>query len=279
MRVLTLLAFAALAACSKVPQEAHATAAPVIAFDGAQAAATTALVAHGDRVAQVLGCKGCHTATLTGQNFFDDSPQYGVLYAPNLTQLVPHWTDAQIQMVLRRGIEPTRKDLWGMPSSVFQNLSAADMEALIAYLRSLPPSGTPSPPPKLSALAKKEFIDSGEVKPQADEVLDARKKPSADLGTRYALGRYIASVTCAECHGSDLTGVNDVEPGLNSPNLIVVGGYSRSDFERLMTTGVPVGGRKLRLMDEVAKHRFTRFTPHERDALYAYLKARADLPQ
>jgi cytochrome c553 len=279
MRGWSIALLLAAAACSKVPEKPSAAKAPEISFDGAQVTNASAMVAHGDRLTKVLGCTGCHRPTLTGQNIFDEEPQYGVMYAPNLTQFVPHHSDAQVEAILRRGIEPTRKDLWGMPSSVFQNLSPSDMASLIAYLRSLPPTGDPSPPPRLSALAKKQFIDTGQVKPEAQFVAEARLKPSVDLGARYALGRYITSVTCAECHGSDLTGTKDVEPGLNSPNLIVVGAYTRADFERLMTTGVPVGGRKLRLMYEVAKHRFTRMTPHERDALYAYLKARADQPQ
>ena len=47
-----------------------------------------------------------------------------------------------------------------------------------------------------------------------------------------------------------------------------------------MTKGIAAGGRKLKnpLMGEVARERFTHFTPHERDALYAYLKARAEKP-
>jgi cytochrome c553 len=279
MRVFALVAIAALAACSKAPQHAAAAKAREVTFDGAQVSNAAAKLAHGQRLTVVLGCTGCHTSALTGQNVFDDAPQFGVMYAPNLTQLIPHFSDAQIEQVLRKGIEPTRKVLWGMPSSVFQNLSAADMSALIAYLRSRPPSGEPSPPPRISALAKKEFIDSGEVKPEAEMVAEAKTKPMANLGPQYALGRYIASVTCAECHDSDLTGVKDVEPGENSPDLLVVGGYSRADFERLMTTGVPLGGRKLKLMAEVAKSRFPHFTSHERDALYAYLKARAERPQ
>jgi cytochrome c553 len=274
MRVFTMLAAVALAACSKAPQKPAE-----IAFDGAAVGDAAAKLAHGKRLTVVLGCTGCHTSTLTGQNVFDDAPQFGVMYAPNLTQFIPNHSDAQVERVLRDGIEPTRNVLWGMPSSTFQNLSASDLSALIAYLRSLPPSGEPSPPPNISPLAKKEFIDSGEVKPEAEMVAEAKAKPMANLGPKYALGRYIASVTCAECHGSDLTGVKDVEPGENSPDLLVVGGYSRADFERLMTTGVPVGGRKLKLMAEVAKSRFPHFTPHERDALYAYLKARAEQPQ
>ena len=278
MRAWSIAFLLAVAACSKVPEKASAAKPSEIAFDGAQVTDASALVAHGNRLTQVLGCTGCHTPKLTGHNIFDDAPQYGVMYAPNLTQFVPHHSNAQIEAVLRRGIEPTRKDLWGMPSSVFQNLSAADMRALVAYLRSIPPSGESSPPPRLSALAKKQFIDTGQVKPEAQFVAEARLKPSVDLGPRYALGRYITSVTCAECHGSDLSGTKDVEPGLSSPNLIVVGAYTRADFERLMTTGVPVGGRKLRLMDETATHRFSKMTVHERDALYDYLKARAEQP-
>ena len=278
MRARSIALLLAVAACSKIPESHSAAKPPDISFDGAQVTDASALVAHGARLTQVLGCTGCHTPTLAGQNIFADAPQFGAVYAPNLTQFVPRHSDKQIEAILRTGVEPTRKDLWGMPSSTFQNLSAKDMAALIAYLRSLKPSGEPSPPPHISALGKKTFIDTGQVKPEAQFVAEAKLKPSLDLGSRYALGHYITSVTCAECHGSDLKGTKDVEPGLNSPNLIVVGGYTRADFERLMTTGVPVGGRKLRLMDQVAKHRFAKMTPHERDALYAYLKARSGQP-
>jgi mono/diheme cytochrome c family protein len=94
-----------------------------------------------------------------------------------------------------------------------------------------------------------------------------------DLGAPYALGRYITSVTCEECHGSNLEGKGPGKP----PNLIVAGGYTRDDFERLITRGIPTGNRKLKpAMTIVAQTRFSRLTPHERDALYAYLKARAE---
>ena len=172
MRVFTLLALAALAACSKASHEATAMAAET-AFDGAGVADAAARIAHGQRISVVLGCHGCHTDKLTGENIFDDAPQFGVMYAPNLTQFVPRHSDTQIEAILRTGVEPTRKDLWGMPSSVFQNLSASDMAALIAYLRSLRPAGELSPPPRISALAKKQFIDTGQVKPEAQFVAEA----------------------------------------------------------------------------------------------------------
>jgi hypothetical protein len=60
--------------------------------------------------------------------------------------------------------------------------------------------------------------------------------------------------------------------------LVAAGAYTREQFETLMTKGIAAGGRKLKdpLMGEVARERFTHFTPHERDELYAYLKARAE---
>jgi hypothetical protein len=46
-----------------------------------------------------------------------------------------------------------------------------------------------------------------------------------------------------------------------------------------MTRGIAAGNRKINpVMAGVARTRFSHFTPHERDALYAYLKARAERP-
>ena len=107
---------------------------------------------------------------------------------------------------------------------------------------------------------------------------DFAAKQPVDLGPDYGLGRYIASTTCEECHGSDLKG--QAGPMGKTPDLIVAGGYTRAEFERLITQGLPTGNRKLNpMMSGVAKYRFSRLTPHERDALYAYLKARAEKAQ
>ena len=86
-------------------------------------------------------------------------------------------------------------------------------------------------------------------------------------------------MTCAECHGPKLE-VNPNDPVGRIPNLIVVGGYTRQQFETFATTGLPVGGRTLNpMMISVALGRLSHMTTHERYALYAYLKARAEAPQ
>jgi mono/diheme cytochrome c family protein len=92
------------------------------------------------------------------------------------------------------------------------------------------------------------------------------------------LARYIVRATCGECHGIDLKGRTQ-SPDEVVPDLIVAGAYSRDAFRRLMRTGIPTGGRRLRLMDRVARSRFSHFTDGEIDAIYDYLVARANAPQ
>lgn len=241
---------------------------PPTAFDGALATEASARVTHGKRIADVLGCTGCHGTGLQGKRFYE-------LYASNLTRDVRNYSDAELIGLLRDGVRPDRRDVWGMPSEIFQHLSEPDLAGLVAYLRSLPPAGPPTQPPLPFEPETRKLIAEGKIKPTAAFVRDTRSLGPADLGPRHALGRYITRVSCAECHGPELKG----NPG-DTPDLIVTAAYSRDEFQRLMTDGVGKDKRKLKpLMAEVAKERFARMTRHERDALYAYLKARAEQPQ
>jgi cytochrome c553 len=239
-----------------------------ISFDGAHVTDASLQLAHGERLSRVLGCRGCHRDNLQGGRFYER-------YASNLTRELPNYTDAQFDRVLRTGVPRDGRELWGMPSEIFQHISAADEAALIRYLRTFKPDGRPTQPPKPWATDAKELIVKGEIKNAHDTVMDERSLAPVDLGPNYALGRYITMVTCAECHGPELKG-NHLGP---TPNLVVAGGYSRAEFEQLMTKGIPTGGRKLDLMGEVARERFVHLTPHERDALYVYLTARAERSQ
>ena len=258
-----------LAACQRQPRE--------LAFDGAGATDATAVRDHGERLAHVLGCTGCHGKGLAGEQFEPEMKQYGPIYASNLTVEVPEYDDAQLDGIIRHGTHPERRTVWIMPAEVFQHLGDADYRALVAHLRALKPTGSKLPPPQFSKLDREE-IASGKYKAAVDYVREEKGALPVDLGERYALGRYISAVTCAECHGMTLDGEQPPGPG-KPPDLVVVGGYSRAEFERLITKGVPTGGRKLRdMMSDVARTRFAYMTPHERDALYAYLKARAEQP-
>lgn len=267
MRLLAAAVMLATSACS-AGQADDPPAEPFIAFDGAYTTEAPAKIAHGRRISWALGCHGCHGKDLQGQRFYE-------LYASNLTREVPKYADAQLERLIRGGIHPSGRDIWAMPSEIFQHLSDADLDAIIAYLRTVEPAGEPTGKPLPFEPDAQKLIAEGKIMPAAQTVLKTKAKTPPDLGETHALGRYITMVTCAECHGPELKGQEG-----DTPDLIVAGGYSREDFERMITTGVPTGNRKLKeLMQDVARNRFSKLTPHERDALYAYLKARAEAPQ
>ena len=61
-----------------------------------------------------------------------------------------------------------------------------------------------------------------------------------------ARGLRVAGVAGASRHHGEALAVEDsAKPG-EPPNLVVAGGYTRTEFETLMTKGVPSGGRKLK---------------------------------
>ena len=57
------------------------------------------------------------------------------------------------------------------------------------------------------------------------------------------------------------------------PNLRMVAGYEKLQFERLMKTGIAAGDREVSLMSEVARGRYKHLTDAEIAAIYAYLQA------
>jgi cytochrome c553 len=275
MRNVVIAAMLVVSGCGQ--HRGSAAPAKDVAFDGALVTTAAAERAHGDRLTHVLGCTSCHGARLEGEQFEPKMTQYGPIWASNLTVEVPEYTDVELDGIIRHGTHPERKSVWVMPAEIFQHLSDSDMRALVAYLRSLKPTGIKTPPPQFSALDRAE-IASGEYKSEVQLVRETKDQVPLDVGVQHALGRYISEVTCAECHGPRLEG----HPGKNggTPNLIVAAGYSRAEFEKLLTNGVPAGNRKLRaMMSNAAIYRFSYMTPHERDALYTYLKARAEQPQ
>ena len=270
------LAATALAACDHSADNEKVGAPvpkPPAMFDGALTKDAAAAVRHGERISWVLGCHGCHGDNLQGKEWDNDPKGYGLLWTSNLTRALPGMSNAQIDALLRKGVHPTRQHMWAMPSEIFQHMSDADLAALIAYLRTIKPTGEVHPEPVLGPKAIAEW-KSGKVTPAAEMVRKAEYRLPPDLGAETAQGRYIVSMTCAECHGGQLEGGD-------TPDLVVAAAYSRAEFEMLMTKGVASGGRKLKnkLMSTVAQSRFSRMTTKERDAVYAYLVARASRPQ
>ena len=268
--VFASMAVLALAGCSE--RTAPDPAVTAIEFERTSAD----LVEHGRRVSAVLGCTGCHGAELLGEDWGD--PEFGVLWTSNLTRAAPNYTDAELAAAIRGGRRPDGSELWGMPSHIFTQLTDDDMAAIVAFLRSRPPTGTAHPRPSFKAAAVAE-IEAGLFKSAPTEVAEADAAVPPELGQDLALGRYIVRATCAECHGLDLRG-GPAHPGMTArPDLRMVTAYDAVQFDRLMRTGVAVGDRDVGLMGEVSRGRFIHFTEREQQAVHRYLQRLGSTPE
>lgn len=66
---------------------------------------------------------------------------WGVSHSANITPSnLGEWTDEEVKLAITDGLRPDgAKLLPPMPFSYYKNIAAADLDALVAYLRSLPP--------------------------------------------------------------------------------------------------------------------------------------------
>ena len=264
--ILLYLCAASLLGCGKPQPDQPASRLPAIEFQRTSAGE----LAHGARIANVLGCTGCHGANLEGEDWSE--PGFGKLWTANLTRSASRYDDTAFANVIRSGTRPDR-DLWEMPSHLFTQLSPQDMAGLIKFLRSKPPTGIDHPPPVFEEGARRE-IAAGTFKSSTVQVKEEGEQWPPPAPERHALGRYIVRATCAECHGMTLKGGQPNPEAAVRPDLrVVVTAYDAAAFAQLMRTGKAVGNREVGLMSEVSRSRYRHFTDQEIKAVYDYLRA------
>lgn len=166
-------------------------------------------------VENVAGCPDCHTPRkadgsfdgdkkLAGLDcFFDIVPgddALGCVATANLTNHatgLANRTDQQIKDMFQKGVRPDGKFLVNvMPYWVFGNISDADADAIVAYLRSVPGvdhTVSATQPPLANPPAAAPVVD-----------LDQIPMPRADYPDQEAAmrGRYLAANVgpCLDCH-------------------------------------------------------------------------------
>jgi cytochrome c5 len=226
-------------------------------------------VARGGHVVLVAGCELCHGADLEGRLIGRQSVL--PVYAQNLRLASRTMSDGEFERAVRAGIAPDATSLWRMPSANYTFMSEDDLAAMLAFLRAQPPTGHGWPPPAFDANARLAIVE-GRLVPS---VLEAAISPSSlDLGPRYDGGRYIARISCSQCHGADLSG----SPDRKATDLKIVSLYSRPAFFDLLRRGLGVRGRRVTAMAWLARHQFHVFADYEIMALYDYLEARTKAP-
>lgn len=225
---------------------------------------------EGARLAQILGCRGCHRDDLRG-GVFAEAPYAFRLVAPNLTEARHRYSDAAFLRLMRTGAKADGRLALVMPNKAFQRLRDQDVADLIAFLRSVPEVATAHPATEIWPLGRIGIV-AGEY-PLEDMHADPTESPQVRADRKEPdRGRYLAMVACTECHGMDLAG----HPEEGTPGLVVAKAYTAEEFDRLMRTGITKAGTESAsgLMTEMGQRRFPAFTDEEVAAIKAYLDRR-----
>ncbi|MDX1420503.1 MAG: cytochrome c [Rubricoccaceae bacterium] len=232
----------------------------------------SASIARGAHLARTNGCTDCHGPDLSGQ-VFADAPPFRVV-ASNLTAgaggVGRAYTAEDLDRAIRHGVKPDGRPVMIMPSAAFHQMSDEDAAALIAYLQQVPPVDNELPPT--------EFRVPGRIMAAAllDASMEVRTEPARAtrpaVGPTGEYGAYLASITCAYCHGEALEGAVPPIPGSpKAPPLAAAGQWSFDEFVTTLQTGTTPSGRALD--PEFMPIAFTsQFDSTEYRALHAHLR-------
>jgi mono/diheme cytochrome c family protein len=237
------------------------------------ALATTAhaqsdLIKRGDYLVNtIMTCGNCHSpkgpqGDIAGKHFSGgltwDEPPFKVT-APNITQDkatgIGTWSDADIKKLLRKGVRPDGTPIAPiMPTGFYGIITDHDMDAIVAYLRTLKPITNKVPAPVYRFPAPRQIFPGSE-KPYTEAMF---KDPVKH-------GFYLATIGhCMECHTPLEKGHHDwaktgtggmefpgpwgksVSRNITSSKSKGIGGWTAAQVKRVITTGVDKDGHHLK---------------------------------
>lgn len=201
-------------------------------------------IARGKHLAEAVAvCTICHGANLGGKLAFQDA-FLGRGYTTNLTGgrggVGKTYTNADWIRSIRYGVRPDGHGVPFMPSDYFNKISDADLGAIIAYLKRLPPVDNERTRVEIN-LPARLLIDLGVfgnlVRAAKIDFRATRPQPPEDEG------QYLVDVGgCTFCHGADLRGGQGPEPGAPGGTDLTAGGplsqWSFAEFRDTMRNGV-----------------------------------------
>lgn len=171
----------------------------------------TQLVARGEYIANnVAVCIDCHSKRDTshfsmpvipgtegggaGFAFTKSEAVPGVVWAPNITPYaLKDWTDEEIIKTLTTGINKKGDTLFPiMPYHGYSRLTRYDLQAVVAYMRTLKPIESTVP-------ERKFFIPAAMFGPLPATNIEENKMPDPSDKVNY--GKYMVTMAaCTECH-------------------------------------------------------------------------------
>jgi mono/diheme cytochrome c family protein len=206
--------------------------------------ADAASIERGRRLVVAAQCQDCHGEDLAGLVTVDE-PAMGRLYASNLTAgrggAGRHFGDADWVRALRHGVGPDGRSLLVTPAQYYYYFSDADVAAIVAYIKSLPPVDRELPAPEVGPLGRVllTVVEPPEWLP-AEKIDHAASRPMAPPpGATAAYGEYLVRTgACMACHSIDGPNISAAPGGGLAP-------WSDADFIRAMRDGRKPDGQTI----------------------------------
>jgi len=242
-----------------------------------------ATLARGEHLVRYVSvCVDCHGEDLGGGLVVDD-PAIGRVYAPNITAgvggLDSQLTDADIARLLQYAVRTDGRSLWVMPAEDYQYLSATDLAAIIAYVRSVPPVDNEPPAITLGPLGRVLYLTGQLPINTADRIDQAAPKPALPVppeGITREYGNYLGNIAgCTGCHGPGLSGgpilgaPPDWPPAANITTAGAINGWSEADFISAIRTGVDKTGHQIN--DVMPWQRYANMSDDELKAIWLFI--------
>jgi mono/diheme cytochrome c family protein len=230
------------------------------------------ILARGMKVANLHHCNGCHTLDFKGETF--PTPSYfGSLSPANLTRgkggIGSTYTDNDWVRAIRHGVRRDGTSLMVMPTEEFNKIGKEDLQALIAYIKSVPPVDHELPPNELKLFGRLMIRLTMDFNifsaSRIDHLAALSEVPAKDVSLAY--GTYMVQ-TCKGCHGEDLHGEPIMGPsGVSSTNITALKDWSVKDFGNAVRQGVRPNGDSLL----VNMPRWTMLDDTDIEAIYLYI--------
>jgi mono/diheme cytochrome c family protein len=266
-------------------------------------------------VTTVMACGNCHTPKdadgrpipgreLSGGGVGFDIPPYAGSTAnitPDRETGIGNWTDDEIKRAITQGVRPAHGPLAGKPlaapmaANFFKALLPGDLDAIVAYLRSVPPVRNAIPAPVYRAPVTHEAFAEAE-----------RGFTESDMRDKVRRGAYLTTIAhCLECHTpmgergvlqfntalgaggrpfmpSFVKGLPEAWNGSVSRNITShpvqgLGAWSDAEIKRAITHGISRDGRKLQ--EPMAFAWYAGIRDEDLDAIVAYLRTLPALPR
>jgi mono/diheme cytochrome c family protein len=178
----------------------------------------------------------------------------GRFFGANLTSgsggIGQTYTDLDWVRSIRHGIKPDGTAILAMPAMDYYNLSDADLGAIIAYIKSLPPVDKMVEQSSASLLGRALAV-TGQINVISAEVIDHdQPHPGApERAKTPEYGKYLASIGCVGCHGPELAGgpIAGTPPDWPPAANLTPGGdlasWDEADFLQSLRTGMTPSGK------------------------------------